>query len=172
MDPELCRRAKEGDADAFASLYETVSSKLYSTAFYMLGRKEDAEDIVMETVTDAFSEIRSLREPAAFEGCIFRILMNKIKRRRKSYIGEDLELQPDLILSDKGDRDEAVALRQALAELPQQDRSILVLDILGGYRSDEIAGMLGMNPNTVRSRKVRALEKLRKMLGEGKNDRR
>ena len=78
MDPELCRRAKEGDADAFASLYETVSSKLYSTAFYMLGRKEDAEDVVMETVTDAFSEIRSLREPAAFEGWIFRILMNKI----------------------------------------------------------------------------------------------
>ena len=82
MDPELCRRAKEGDADAFASLYESVSSKLYSTAFYMLGRREDAEDVVMETVTDAFAEIRSLREPAAFEGWIFRILMNKIKRRR------------------------------------------------------------------------------------------
>lgn len=171
MDPELCRRAKEGDADAFASLYESVSSKLYSTAFYMLGRKEDAEDVVMETVTDAFAEIRSLREPAAFEGWIFRILMNKIRRRRKSYISETLELEPDIIPSDGGDRDEAVALRQALAGLPQQDRSILVLDILGGYRSDEIAGMLGMNPNTVRSRKLRALEKLRTMLGGEKNDR-
>ncbi|MBP0968947.1 MAG: sigma-70 family RNA polymerase sigma factor [Oscillospiraceae bacterium] len=165
MDPELCLRAKQGDADAFASLYESVSSRLYSTAFYMLGRREDAEDVVMETVTDAFAEISSLRDPGAFEGWIFRILMNKIKRRRKSYIGESVELNEDISFSEGGDRDEQIALRNALGSLPETDRSILVLDILGGYRSDEIGDMLGMNPNTVRSRKLRALEKLRNMLG-------
>ena len=137
----------------------------------MLGRKEDAEDVVMETVTDAFAEIRSLREPGAFEGWIFRILMNKIKRRRKSYISETVELEPDAVSSGREDRDEAVALRQALAGLPKEDRSIIVLDILGGYRSDEIGKMLGMNPNTVRSRKLRALEKLRSVLGGKQDDR-
>ncbi len=164
MDPQLCYRAQQGDTEAFAALYETVSSKLYSTAFYMLGRKEDAEDIVMETVTDAFAEIRSLREPAAFEGWIFRILMNKIKRKRKSYITETVELQEDILSSGEAASDEGIALRKALQTLSQTDRSIIVLDVLGGYKSDEIGKMLGMNSNTVRSRKQRAFEKIRSML--------
>lgn len=164
MDPELCRKAQQGDTEAFAALYETVSSKLYSTAFYMLGRKEDAEDVVMETVTDAFAEIRSLREPGAFEGWIFRILMNKIKRKRKSYITETVELEEDITSSRDDVSDEGIALRKALETLSETDRSIIVLDVLGGYRSEEIGRMLGMNPNTVRSRKQRAFKKLRSML--------
>ena len=166
MDPQLVIRAKNGDADAFARLYESVSSKLYSTAFYMLGRREDAEDVVMETVTDAFSEISSLRDPNAFEGWIFRILMNKLKRRRKSYIGEAVELNEAISPSLDPSSDEGIALRSALDRLPGQDREIIVLDVLGGYRSDEIGKMLGMNPNTVRSRKLRAFERLRTMLKE------
>ena len=166
MDPELCIKAKNGDADAFARLYESVSSKLYSTAFYMLGRREDAEDVVMETVTDAFAEISSLRDPGAFEGWIFRILMNKLKRKRKSYIGESVELNEDITASAQMTSDEGIALRSALDKLPDRDREIIMLDVLGGYRSDEIAQMLGMNANTVRSRKLRAFERIRTMLKE------
>ncbi len=166
MDPELCIKAKQGDADAFARLYESVSSKLYSTAFYMLGRREDAEDVVMETVTDAFAEISSLRDPNAFEGWIFRILMNKLRRKRKSYIGESVELNEDITSSGGGPSDEGIAVRNALNRLPEKDREIIMLDVLGGYRSDEIAAMLGMNPNTVRSRKLRAFERIRAMLKE------
>ena len=166
MDPELCIKAKQGDADAFARLYESVSSKLYSTAFYMLGRREDAEDVVMETVTDAFAEISSLRDPNAFEGWIFRILMNKLRRKRKSYIGESVELNEDITSSCGGPSDEGIAVRNALNRLPEKDREIIMLDVLGGYRSDEIAAMLGMNPNTVRSRKLRAFERIRAILKE------
>lgn len=166
MDPELCIKAKNGDADAFARLYESVSSKLYSTAFYMLGRREDAEDVVMETVTDAFAEISSLRDPGAFEGWIFRILMNKLRRKRKSYIGESVELNEDFTSSAGGPTDEGIALRSALDKLSDRDREIIMLDVLGGYRSDEIAQMLGMNANTVRSRKLRAFERIRAMLKE------
>ncbi len=165
MELELCIKAKNGDVNAFAKLYESVSRKLYSTAFYMLGRREDAEDIVMETVTDAFAQIASLREPAAFEGWIFRILTNKIRKRRKSYITEDVELNEE-ISGTSTDQDERAALWSAIGKLSRREREIIVLDILDGYSSDEIGSILGMNPSTVRSKKQRALIKLKKVLSD------
>jgi len=165
VDFELCIKAKNGDAEAFAMLYETVSSKLYSTAFYMLGRREDAEDAVMETVADAFAEIKSLRDPKAFEGWIFRILINKLKRKRKWYIREDVELNEDISPDHSVDHDERAALWSAVQSLSDIDRSIIILDVLDGYSSEEIGNIMKMNPNTVRSRKQRALAKLRLKLG-------
>lgn len=165
---ELCEKARNGDAGAFAELYAQYAQKLYATAFYLLGRKEDAEDIVMDTVADAFAQIRSLRSAEAFGGWIFRILMNKLKRKRKEYANalED-ELQ-DVLPAQTGEPNaEHAALRQALAELPQQDREIILLGVLGGYESAEIAKILGLNANTVRSRRMRAFAKLREKLSEG-----
>jgi RNA polymerase sigma-70 factor (ECF subfamily) len=166
VDSELCIKARNGDAQAFAKLYESVSGRLYSTAFYMLGRREDAEDIVMETVTDAFAQIRSLRDPDAFEGWIFRIMMNKIRRRRGSYIGEPVQLKEDISASPQSDPDERAALWKAMQSLSEEDRAIVVLDVLDGYRSDEIGKILKLNANTVRSRKQRAMMKLRRLLSE------
>lgn len=170
VDSELCKKAKNGDARAFAMLYESVSGRLYSTAYYMLGRKEDAEDIVMDTVADAFAQIRSLRDPEAFEGWIFRIMMNKIRRKRGSYIGEPVRLNEDISASPQTDADEKAALWKAMQSLQEEDRAILILDVINGYRSDEIGRMLNLNPNTVRSRKQRAMVKLRRLLGEEHDD--
>lgn len=170
MDSELCTKARNGDAHAFAKLYESVSGRLYSTAYYMLGRKEDAEDIVMDTVADAFAQIKSLRDPAAFEGWIFRIMMNKIRKKRGSYIGEPLQLNEEISASLQTDADEKAALWKAMQSLQEEDRAILILDVINGYRSDEIGRMLNLNPNTVRSRKQRAMLKLRRLLGEEHDD--
>ena len=52
----------------------------------------------------------------------------------------------------------------------EEDRAILILDVIDGYRSDEIGRMLNLNPNTVRSRKQRAMVKLRRLLGEEHDD--
>ena len=165
---ELCEKAKQGDAKAFADLYAQYAQKLYATAFYLLGRKEDAEDIVMDTVADAFAQIRSLRNADAFGGWIFRILMNKLKRKRKEYALACEEELFDTLPAEAGEPSaEHAALRQAVAQLPQQDREIVLLGVLGGYESAEIAQILGMNANTVRSRRMRTLAKLREMLTEG-----
>ena len=54
-ETRLVELARNQDADAFAKLYSTVYKDLYRFAFYVLGNPEDAEDLVMETVADAFS---------------------------------------------------------------------------------------------------------------------
>ncbi len=159
---ELYEKARAGDSGAFAELYRLYADKLYSTAFYLLGRKEDAEDVVMDTVADAFASIRKLRDPNAFGGWIFRILMNKLKRKRGSYINEPGELNEDIAKAAEGGlTDEQIAVRQALAGLDDVSREIVTLSVISGYRSEEIARIMGMNANTVRSRKQRALMKLR-----------
>ena len=162
---ELYEKARAGDSAAFAELYSLYRDKLYSTAFYLLGRKEDAEDVVMDTVADAFASIRKLRDPNAFSGWIFRILMNKLKRKRGSYINEPGELNEDITKASEDLTDEQIAVRQAMLKLDSVSREIVTLSVISGYKSEEIAEIMGLNPNTVRSRKQRALMKLRDELG-------
>ena len=55
-------------------------------------------------------------------------------------------------------------VREAFQKLEEEERLIVTCSVLGGYASEEIGKMLNMNPATVRSKKSRAMEKLRQML--------
>ena len=164
---ELVKKAKHGDREAFAELYSSVSRKLYSTAFYLLGRKEDAEDLVMDTVTDAFRTISLLRDDSAFERWILRILINKAKKKRGNYINEPVELDESLISEAKNFNEDQMIIWKAMEKLSSVDKEILILGIVDGYHSEEISKILKMNTNTVRSRRKRALEKIKNILEEG-----
>ena len=164
---ELVRKAKQGDRDAFALLYADISRKLYSTAFYLLGRQEDAEDLVMDTVTDAFRTINLLRDESAFDCWIMKILVNKAKKKRGYYINEPVELDERLIFNNNDGSDDRIILWKAIDKLSSDEQEILILGIVNGYHSDEIANILHMNSNTVRSKRKRALEKLKSILEEG-----
>ena len=88
---QLVRRAKKGDAEAFADLYREIYQNLYRFALYMLGNPADAEDVVSDAVTDAWMTIGKLRSEEAFEGWVFRILSNKCKRKRKEYVNRPVD---------------------------------------------------------------------------------
>ena len=160
---ELAARAKSGDAEAFGALYGMVYKDLYRYALFMLCQREDAEDAVMETVCEAYAQIRRLREPEAFKGWIFRILAAKVKRVRKSYLNKNAELTDavtETLAGPDSDFSEKSALMASLTTLSEEDRNIILLHVFGGYTSAEIGKMMHMNA-TVRSREKRALEKLR-----------
>ncbi|MGX8703363.1 MAG: RNA polymerase sigma factor [Lachnospiraceae bacterium] len=161
---ELAARAKGGDPEAFGSLYGMVYKDLYRYAYYMLGQKEDAEDAVMETVCEAYTQIRQLREPDAFKGWIFRILTARVKRTRKLYLAKTAELTEavtETVAAPNSDFANNAAVMASLSTLSEEDRMIILLHIFGGYTSVEIGKMMHMKDATVRSREKRALEKLR-----------
>ncbi len=160
---ELIRQAQQGDTHAFALLYESVYKDLYRFAVYTLHHTQDAEDAVSETVLDAFSQIHTLRDAAAFKAWIFRILTAKCNRRIRQYINAPTELDESLS-SPGSDMHEQTDIQRALASLPDEDRLIISMNIFAGYSSQEIGVLLNMNPNTVRSRQSRALKKLEAML--------
>ena len=159
------KKAKHGDTAAFAVLYQQVYADLYRFALYTLKNKNDAEDAVSETVVDAFASIGKLRRPEAFKGWIFRILYNKCKDKLREYTKKDVELPEDYreVPADEKVEDGAV-MRALFFELGEEERLIISMHLFAGYTSKEIAKILGLNENTVRSKESRALKKLAREL--------
>lgn len=162
---QLIRRAKRGDAEAFAELYQNIYQNLYRFALYMLGNPADAEDVVSDAVTDAFVTIGKLRSEEAFEGWVFRILSNKCRRKRKEYVNKPLEWKEEIgDMSGADDLIDNYHLRKVFGELEDEDRMIIGMHVFGGYTSREISEITGINANTVRSRESRALKKMAEKL--------
>lgn len=159
----LVHQARRGNASAFAELYREYYLDLYRLALYTLKNSHDAEDVVSDTVADAWAQIRSLKKTGAFKAWIFRILSNKCRQRLKEYLQKAEALPEDLYL-DGRDQEEDADVRTAFAKLDDEERMILSLKLFAGYTSREIGTILDMNDNTVRSRQKRALEKMAEYL--------
>ena len=157
------KKAKRGDASAFAGLYQQVYADLYRFALYTLKNKTDAEDAVSETVTEAFASIGRLRKTESFKAWIFRILYYKCKDRLREYTRKMEELPEDYKeLPTKECIEEGAMIRAMFYELEEEERMIISMHLFAGYTSKEIGKLLGLNENTVRSKESRALNKLRK----------
>ena len=154
--------------EEFIKLYTGIYKDLYKFALYTLCNKEDAEDAVGEAVIDAYAQFAKLRDQGAFKSWMFKILFAKCKRRLKSYTNKMVELNEDIEIScaDENVRlDEKVDLWNAFSRLEERERKILNLSVIAGFEGKEIAKELGINHNTVRTIRKRALDKMRVMLG-------
>lgn len=153
------------DTKQFAEMYEEIYVDLYRFSLGMMKNVPDAEDAVSEAVLAAYENIRKLRDKEAFRSWIFTILANVCRRKLKqakkrgaSETGEEKALErheganPDYGL--------AVDVRNAFSRLSEEEREIVSLSVFGGYNSREIASMMKLNANTVRSKRSRALEKM------------
>lgn len=161
IDLQLVKRAKAGDAEAFAGLYSNIYQDLYRFALYTLRNQTDAEDAVSEAVADAFASIHKLRAEEAFCSWMFRILSNKCKDRLKEYTRKHVEwedVEGELFCEEEWTQ--SLYVRKLFMELADDERMIISMHVFGGYTSREIARLLHMNANTVRTRESRALKKL------------
>ncbi|MBQ6865109.1 MAG: sigma-70 family RNA polymerase sigma factor [Clostridia bacterium] len=169
---KLIHAAKNGDSGAFAALYAQYAEQLYRFALYYMRNPADAEDAVQDAVLQAFRSVSSLRKEDSFRSWLFKILCNVCKKKlteNKNIItDESVQDNPDLCNQESPGLDHAVRLtvREAVAALPPEDRQIVLLSVVAGYTSAEIAAMLGLNAATVRSTKSRSLARLRTMLSE------
>lgn len=166
QNTELVKLARAGDVSAFARLYEEIYKDLYRYALYTLRNPADAEDAVSEAVMDAFASIKRLRREEAFRAWMFRILSNKCRGLLKKFAGKYVPLEDvEEELVGPEDSPEDPDVRRAFMELPGEERMIVGMHVFGGYTSPEIARMLSMNANTVRTRESRALKKMAEKLG-------
>lgn len=158
---ELVKSAKSGDAQAFARLYETIYKDMYRFALYTLRNEADAEDAVSEAVMDAFASIHKLRSEEAFKAWMFRILSNKCKNRLKEYTRKQVALEEaEAEASHTQELTDSLYIRKLFQELEDEERLIISMHVFGGYTSREIAVILHMNANTVRTKESRALKKM------------
>ncbi len=155
----LITRACKGDVEAFAQLYQDVYKDLFRFALYTLGDPADAEDVVSDTVADAFATIHKLRNASAFRSWIFKILTNKCKMVLKCYTQRPYELDSEIHMPDRNYA-EIQDVRNAFAKLSTNERFILSLTVFAGYSNEEAAKILHIKSGTLRSIKSRAMDKM------------
>lgn len=166
--PELIRQAKRGDAKAFSSLYAGIYKDLYKFALYTTRHPQDAEDAVSETVITAWEKIGRLKKEEAFRSWMFTILKNQCRKMLRERARKDKERKEDVFSGTTGSREPDYAgqhdVREAFGALGEDERMIVAFSVFGGYQSDEIGSIMGTKPATVRSKKSRAMEKMRRLL--------
>ncbi len=163
----LVSSAKNGSAEAFGELYDIYAKDMFRFAYYYLGSVSMAEDCVSECVCLAFQKIGSLRKASAFKSWLFKILHNccnnALREKVLSTGNVEYSSLADLSCEDE-DLGEKLTLRQALLQLSDEEREIVILHYCHGYTSKEIGEILQMNDATVRSKIMRSGEKMRKFL--------
>ena len=167
MDEKLINEAIGGSKEAFCSLYGQYKDRLYRYALYRLGDPTDAEDAVSDCVLAAWQSIGSLRSSKAFGTWIFRILSNCCASRIKELIGtrENLErIYESGAGSVSASPSLSVELSEALSQLNEEECNIVLLSIIGGFSSTEIAALTGLASGSVRSKLSRSLAKMREFL--------
>ncbi|MBQ7499738.1 MAG: RNA polymerase sigma factor [Clostridia bacterium] len=167
----LIRKAKEGDAAAFGELYGKINISLYRYAVYITGSKEDAEDAVQDAVINAWKNINKLRETERFKTWLFRILQNECRHTlKKRSINSGTVAIDDYInlLSSDGDGPSSTGsgIIDLVKSLPPPDGQLVMMSVIGGFNSSELARIFLMPPATVRTRISRSMKKLKKIIKE------
>lgn len=158
----LIRKSRRGDVQAFGTLYGRIYKDLYRFALCIMKQPQDAEDAVSEAVVSAYENLHKLKKEESFRSWIFTILANICKKHFRT--GAQTEELTEEIMDREQDYAENHDVRTAFMQLGEEDRMIVACSVLGGYPSEEIGVIMDMNPATVRSRKSRALEKMRRTI--------
>ena len=158
----LVSSAKQGDAHAFALLYERFYKDLYRFALCYLKNPDQAEDAVSQAVLTAYEKLPNLKKDSSFKSWIFRITANACRQLFRNDRGVPLSDDYESPVVEEGY--EKKELDDLLKVLNDDERMIITLSVFSGYNSSEIADMLIMQPGTVRSIKSRSIAKLREAL--------
>ena len=145
--------------ERFMEQYQAVYKDMYRLAYYYMGNAEDAEDAVQETALSAYEHFHRLKNKEAFRPWIFKILVNRCKKslKRRNLWGirkEEPEPSYEPSLTSQAE------LLELLGRLEEEERLIVTLIVVGGYKGEAIARLLNKNHSTVRSKYRRALKKL------------
>jgi RNA polymerase sigma-70 factor (ECF subfamily) len=172
-DQQLLRRARGGDAVAYADLVRPHQPLLFRTACLLAGSAADAEDAVQDGLVKAWRALPRFRAGEPVRPWLLAIVANEARSRRRA-AGRRAAWTLRLAAHERSSGDaapspEAVVLvrerRQELTDLlralPEREREVLVLRYVLDLSEREMAGVLDCRPGTVKSRLSRALERLR-----------
>jgi RNA polymerase sigma-70 factor, ECF subfamily len=183
-DSELLQRAREGHSSAFGVLVRRYDRFLYRVARSVLRDDHEAEDVVQQTFLQAFTKMADFRGDANLRTWLTRIALNEaLRRRRARHAGVEIaqldtaqeRARSQIYLSPLiGSTPERAAARsqirrmleQAIDALPPTFRTVLVMRDVEEASVEETANVLGIKPETVRTRLHRARRMLRERLGE------
>lgn len=187
-DLTLVKRVRGGDQRAFRTLVERYQRKVFSVALGMLKDKEEAMDVSQEAFVKVYRYLDHFKGDASFYTWLYRITVNiciDVIRRRGPQKGEQVEFDEAIAAdlseanigalgSRLGTNPQKAALRkelaqkiqEALQEVPEKHRAILLLREIEGMSYEDLARTLNIPKGTVMSRLFHARAKVQKILSE------
>ena len=178
-DEELVARSQRGDVESFNQLILRWERPIYALAYRVIGREEEARDVCQEAFLRAFRALPGFKGEAKFSSWLYRITLNLcrdwIRRQRRapvSQMPEDVDLAemaasrgPVESIEDLVARRELSAVvEEAMARLPEEQRTAIILKEYHGMTFQEIAELQGCPLSTVKTRLYQGLSVLRRQL--------
>jgi RNA polymerase sigma-70 factor, ECF subfamily len=171
QDRALVRRCLENDRDAAGALVDRYRQRLFNVALRMLHDVQDAEDVTQTVFLNVFLKLRTYDPRYRFFSWIYRMAVNEslnTLKRRKPTVTLDDELDiPAPGAAPDGAAEAEDRVGRALLGLKPDDRAVVVLKHFVSFSYQEIADVLEIPVQTVKSRLFTARERLRQALGEG-----
>jgi RNA polymerase sigma-70 factor (ECF subfamily) len=174
----LIKAVAEGNEHAFRELYETTQRKVFHYLYRFTNDRHMAEDLVVDTYVEVWKSARKFRGESRvltwIIGISRNIAMNAFRQNRvkESELDENMMSPPEQFQNCAGNEVNQI-LKDALNSMPVIHREILDLVFLQGMHYEEIARIVQIPVNTVKTRVFHAKEKLRsvlKYMGVTKND--
>jgi len=173
-DIDLCRMAALGNLAAFEMIYGRYHRRTYGLCMRMTGSQTEAEDLTQEVFIQLFRKIGSFRGDSAFSTWLHRLTVNQVLMhfRRRSVKNErtsdDGEMPEQTVrgTADPGKMQviDRIALKNAVAQLPNGYRNVFLLHDVEGFEHEEVARIMGISVGTSKSQLHKARLKLRGLL--------
>jgi len=168
---EIIEESKKGNRTAQYQLYQQYSKAMFNICWRMMNKREEAEDMLQESFTDAFRKLGSFRYESTFGAWLKKIVVNKcineIKRKKA-----DLNFYDDMQMFDSSTEEHELnenqmsvdKIKQAMTQLPAGGRLVFSLYLLEGYDHVEISQILDISESTSKSQYMRAKNRVRELL--------
>src|SRR5215510_9421161 len=178
-DEELVDRSRGGDTESFNQLILRWERPIYALAYRVIGREEEARDVCQETFLRAFRALPGFKGQAKFSSWLYRIALNLcrdwIRRQRRAPVMQMPEgIDPGELAAENGPvesiedlvsrRELSSVIEGAMAALPEEQRTAIILKEYHGMTFQEIAEMQGCPLSTVKTRLYQGLTVIRRHL--------
>jgi len=169
---EIIELSKAGNSKAQYQLYKLYAKAMYNICYRIMNNREEAEDMLQESFTEAFLKLDTFRYESAFGVWLKRIVINKcinsLKRKKAELVLTD-NLPDNDGINEGEDILDTLSLKvrdvqNAMDKLPQGYRVIFSLYLLEGYDHSEIAQIMGVSESTSKSQYSRAKQKIKEIL--------
>ena len=167
----LVEESIKGSMKAQHELYKLYANAMYFTCYTMMHSREEAEDMLQESFSEAFMKLDKFKFESTFGTWLKRIVVNKcineIKRKKtelefsdnmehyEAHYVEEETISPELTVA---------AIKSAMTQLPEGSRIIFQLYLLEGYDHREIAEILGVSESNSKSQYMVARRKIKELL--------
>ncbi len=171
-DRIIIELARNGNSRAQHQLYQSYSKAMFNTCLRIVGTIENAEDVLQEAFTDAFTHLHTFDFRVSFGAWLKRIVINRSINFLRSKKIELLELDAKYDrLPDDDDDSGYVSLTvekvmKAMELLPQKSKIVFSLYLLEGYDHEEISEILEISESTSKTQLMRAKLKVKELVNQ------